>query len=381
MEHLHRYQPICYFEYADSLNAQLQSIKSRMSSHIPHLDRISFALFDEHEQTLRTYADSSLLSLQKAHYEASISRLPALKQCMESGVPRVLNDLTDMTPSPHITMLIECGYRSSAAIPLYQSGDFIGFAFLNSFTKAAFDLSIITRLKPYIDMIQFAVFSEYQLVHAIIECAEQVQRHSPVYHRESQAHKERIAFYARIIAANLADMYGFDDETVENISLFAQFHDLGKTRLPVTLLCKMAPLTSKELIQIRKHIQHGMDIIDEILEALGYPHHPSVLLLSQIMAHHHEFLDGSGYPDGLIGEEIPIAARIVSVANIYDAMTAHKPYRQACSAMHAILELEKMVHQGKLDKHCVEALRESQSILAEHASDFPEFDPKDGFYQ
>ncbi|BCZ99580.1 hypothetical protein V130003_05630 [Vibrio cholerae] len=95
------------------------------------------------------------------------------------------------------------------------------------------------------------------------------------------------------------------------------------------------------------------------------------------MAYHHEFLDGSGYPFGLVSDQIPIPARIIAVANIFDALTAHRPYKQAQSIPHALLELEKMVSDGKLDRHCVNALRENQEELKEIVARFPEQDPKD----
>ncbi len=145
-------------------------------------------------------------------------------------------------------------------------------------------------------------------------------------------------------------------------------------------MCKTDTLDAQERNTMRNHVENGIEIMDRILESLGNPNHPSITLLQQIMAYHHEFLDGSGYPFGLKGEEIPPAARIVSVANVFDALTTHRPYRQAWSVTHALLELEKMVIAGKLDRRCVNALREHQEELRDVVARFPEHDPKDGFY-
>ncbi|WP_070965402.1 HD-GYP domain-containing protein [Vibrio sonorensis] len=380
MEFTQYQQGITFYHHAESLNEQMHSIQGRMQAHVADLDRVSFALYDSDADMLRTYADSTFLSLEKAHYEAPLDSLPTLKKCVESKQPRILSSLTHIPPSRHVSMLIESGFRSSAAIPCFRDSDFIGFVFLNSYRESAFDIEIIHDLKPYIDMVAFSVISECQIVWSISHYAEQVQKLAPCYHKESQAHKERVSAYTRIIANHVAYLHGFDDETIEHLSMFAQFHDLGKTRLPVTLLCKESPLTTQEVVAMQSHIGHGLDIIDEALARLGHPQHPCIQLLSEIMAHHHEFMDGSGYPNHLRGEEIPIAARIVAVANVFDAMTTHKPYRQACDVPHALLEMEKMVNQGKLDRECVNALREAQSDVEALLIKYPEFDPKDGFY-
>ncbi len=88
-------------------------------------------------------------------------------------------------------------------------------------------------------------------------------------------------------------------------------------------------------------------------------------------------MDGSGYPFGLVSDQITIPARIIAVANIFDALTAHRPYKQAQSIPHALLELEKIVSDGKLDRHCVNTLRENQEELKKIVASFPEQDPKD----
>ncbi|PAR21139.1 HD-GYP domain-containing protein, partial [Vibrio metoecus] len=145
----------------------------------------------------------------------------------------------------------------------------------------------------------------------------------------------------------------------------------------VNILQKNTTLASNEREQVHNHIESGVTLLNDVIEKLGTPHHPCLAVLREIVAYHHEFLDGSGYPFGLTSEQIPIPARIISVANIFDALTTHRPYKQAQSIPHALLELEKMVSEGKLDHHCVNALRESQEELKTIIEQFPERDPKD----
>ncbi|HDY7431187.1 TPA: HD domain-containing protein [Vibrio vulnificus] len=380
MKLLSKVNNCAYFHHANSLNEQLESIRDRMRIHEPSIDRISFALFDEDDNQLKTYADSSGLYPELAHFSAYLDELPMLQRCVEEQSHRIVADLNSLACSKHVVSLLHAGYRSSAAIPCFEKDKFVGFLFLNSREVDAFDEGLIDKLQPYIDMVKFTIVSEYQIVHAIADCAERTQALFPVYHKDSCAHKERMSHYTRIIAHDMAAEWSLDDETIEHLSLFARFHDLGKVRLDIELVCKTDTLDAQERNTMRNHVENGIEIMDRILESLGNPHHPSITLLQQIMAYHHEFLDGSGYPFGLKGEEIPPAARIVSVANVFDALTTHRPYRQAWSVTHALLELEKMVIAGKLDRCCVNALREHQEELRDVVARFPEHDPKDGFY-
>lgn len=93
-----------------------------------------------------------------------------------------------------------------------------------------------------------------------------------------------------------------------------------------------------------------MESADNIVARIGNPVHPSVTLFQQIISYQHENLDGSGYPHRLEHSGIPIAAQIAAVANVFDVMTTHHPYRQAWSIPYALLELEKRVYQGLLSR-------------------------------
>jgi putative nucleotidyltransferase with HDIG domain len=134
------------------------------------------------------------------------------------------------------------------------------------------------------------------------------------------------------LALRLAEAVGADPERVEAIRLGAPLHDIGKLALDPQLLCKPGPLAPDELDEIRSHPERGVQMLngDETLrDALT------------CVLHHHERWDGGGYPHGLSGEAIPVEARILAVADAYDAMTSDRPYRPAMSHEAAIRELER----------------------------------------
>ncbi|MDF9389392.1 HD domain-containing protein [Vibrio sp. 1151_11] len=370
-----------YFPHVGPLNKQLANIHQRMQVKVPEIDRISFALYDHHHDNLKTYADSTFHGGELIHYEFPLAELPVLKQCAQNGQSRSVENIPiQLKPDyPHTRWLIEQGYCSSLAIPTYHQQAFIGFIFLNSCQSHLFTEQVKQNVEPFIEMIRFAVCSEYDLVHTILETVNLTQARSPEHQLESKEHKERISCYAKVIATEVADIYQLDDETIDNIIQFSRYHDIGKLALPTSLLLNPNTLDKPERAQLYSHIEKGIEIINQIIDDIGTPDHPCISILKEIVAYHHEFLDGSGYPYGLMQDNIPISARIIAVANVFDALTSHRPYKQAWSVPFALLELEKMVVSGKLDKHCVNALRYHQEYLKQVIDTHPEIDPKDRF--
>ncbi len=144
----------------------------------------------------------------------------------------------------------------------------------------------------------------------------------------TKQHSERMIGYA----LQIAETMGCTEEIKDAIRFGGYLHDVGKIGVRDTVLLKPGRLNDEEMAQIRMHPVIG----DNIIKPLGY--FPEERL---IVRHHHESYDGSGYPDGLAGEEIPFIARIVSVADAYDAMTTARPYRNALSHDSAIAELQR----------------------------------------
>lgn len=134
--------------------------------------------------------------------------------------------------------------------------------------------------------------------------------------RFMRGHARRVAFYASLIAERLA----LPAETQERLRISAFLHDLGKVGVPTDLLLRAGALEPVERALVERHPVIGA----HLLKPLDLP-----AIIPVTIRHHHEWWDGSGYPDGLAGEEIPFEARIVSVADAFDAMSCDRPYRQA----------------------------------------------------
>ena len=132
---------------------------------------------------------------------------------------------------------------------------------------------------------------------------------------------------------NVSDIYRFTPEEMSMIPTAAALHDIGKISVPYNILNKPGRLTDEEFEIMKKHTVAGFDMLTSI-EA--YKDDPLIILAGQVCRWHHERYDGSGYPDGIKGEAIPIAAQLVSIADVYDALTSKRCYKVAYSHEDAV---------------------------------------------
>jgi PAS domain S-box-containing protein/putative nucleotidyltransferase with HDIG domain len=161
------------------------------------------------------------------------------------------------------------------------------------------------------------------------------------------------------LACAIASEIGLSDESINNISLGALIHDIGKIYVAADILNKPGKLSDLEYQIIQTHAEYGFDIVKEI----DFPDE-----IHTMIHQHHERLDGSGYPLGLSGEQIIIESRILAVADVVEAMTSHRPYRVALEMETALEELE--LYKGiKYDSDvvdiCVKLFREKKFSFEE----------------
>jgi putative nucleotidyltransferase with HDIG domain len=160
--------------------------------------------------------------------------------------------------------------------------------------------------------------------------------------RYARGHADQVARLAAAIAAEM----GCPGEMAESVRIASRVHDVGRVSISDMILLKPGPLSELETEIMRTHPVVGAQILD----ALEFP-----WSVKPAVRYHHERLDGSGYPEGLLGDEIPLAARILAVADVAAAMTADRPHRPAFSEEEALAELAE--HAGtKFDAAAVTAL-------------------------
>jgi diguanylate cyclase (GGDEF)-like protein/putative nucleotidyltransferase with HDIG domain len=159
------------------------------------------------------------------------------------------------------------------------------------------------------------------------------------------------------LAARIAKRMRLDPEQVELARLAGSLHDLGKLAIPEEILQKPGPLNAAERLVLKRHPEIGFRMLDSL----------GIEPVATWVRHHHERWDGAGYPSGLAGESIPLGARIIFVADAYDAMTSDRTYRSATSHANAFAEIERCA-QSQFDPQVVEAFKEEFRGRAVHAS-------------
>jgi HD-GYP domain-containing protein (c-di-GMP phosphodiesterase class II) len=175
--------------------------------------------------------------------------------------------------------------------------------------------------------------------------------------------------YSRIIARHIAGKYGLNDEFIEYVYLFSPLHDIGKIGIPDAVLLKPGKLDADETVIMRTHVKKGVEMVDKILQDFNLKQSKDSAIMKNIVAYHHELMDGSGYPYGLKGDAIPVEARIITVADILDALVSIRPYKKKWSMDEAVNELKRMATSGKLDPDCVEAVEKNLAEISQVVDD------------
>ena len=352
-------------ESSRSLTDRLAALHTKLIETVPGVDRIACALYDPQEDTLKTFINSTHNGTALVGYEYPLSDSYSLKALAHSGEFRVLDEIASaiFSDSAHSIWLKDQGYQSSFTVPIYDEGELLGFVFFDSSQPATFNVQVQRDLVLYTSLIRMSITSEISAIRMAIETTRVVRQLTEMRDFETGAHLERMGRYSHIIARAVAKSRGLNDEFVESVCLFAPLHDVGKIAVPDRILLKPGRLDADERAIMETHVEKGMEIIERMMGKGGINAFPESSILRNIVLCHHELLDGTGYPRGLAGDEVPLEARIVTVADIFDALTSQRPYKKQWSLDEAFAELSLLADQGKLDKDCVMALIEQAETV------------------
>jgi len=373
---LHRL-PTLLLEPSTTLTENLKKLHDRLLETVPGVDRIACVLYDDSTDTLKTFINSTRRGVAITAYEYKLADSQALSHLAASGEFRVIDNIAASLGSDtaHTQWLREQGYLSSFTVPLYDSGKLLGFVFFDSLQAGAFNTLVQRDLVLFTNLISMTIAGEVAALRTMLETARVARELAEVRDFETGAHLERMSRIARMIAKEVAPSHGKDDEFVESVYLFSPLHDIGKIGIPDNILLKPGRLNPKERAIMETHVEKGMRIIDRIVGEPPHQRLPDSPILRNIVHCHHEYLNGTGYPRKLKGEQIPLEARIVTVADIFDALAAPRPYKEMWTVQDAMDELDKMVQAGKLDSTCVQALHKQQdevfAILQQFVDETP----------
>ncbi|MDH5394362.1 MAG: HD domain-containing protein [Gammaproteobacteria bacterium] len=339
------------------LRDKLIATHKSLSEIFPFIVRIAIAIYDPETNLLKTYLHSSGDDNPLDNFQAHLDDAPSLKAILNKGLPRVINNMLtfDDGQHEHTKRIGRQGYAASYTLPIFNNDVFLGFLFFNSDKKDVFNESVLRQIDVYSHMICLMVINELTSIHTLSAVIKATGRITHVRDPETGGHLDRMSRYSRIIASALAEKHHLNDEYIEHIFMFSPLHDLGKISIPDNILLKPDKLNNDEKSIMQTHAKKGREMIDELLGNFGLEAIEHMDMLRNIAEFHHEAVNGKGYPTGLKGDDIPIEARIVAVADIFDALTSVRPYKEAWTNTKAIEYLSELAGET-LDHDCVNAL-------------------------
>ncbi|MGB5676690.1 MAG: HD domain-containing phosphohydrolase, partial [Gammaproteobacteria bacterium] len=326
-----------HIDTLDDLNKHIPLKQKLVSAHqvikknLPFIARIAIAIYDPETRVLKTFIHSSDETTPLENYHALIDDAPSLKRILDQRRPRVINNFLtfDHNNKEHNRRLGRAGYAASYTMPIFNNGDFLGFIFFNSFQTEVFDEYALSQLDIFGHLISLMIISELSNIQTLAAALKTSGRITHLRDPETGSHLDRMSRYSRLIASALADKYRLEDDYIEHIFMFSPLHDIGKIGIPDDILMKPDKLDTNEMEIMKTHTIKGREIIDEILINFGLDGVDYVNILRNIAEFHHESVNGAGYPAGRSGDDIPLEARIVAVADIFDALTSRRTYKQA----------------------------------------------------
>ena len=273
-------------------------------------------------------------------------------RAVRSGQVQVATDIaTDASFAPLRSPALEFGYRSSVALPLKADQQVIGTLNIYAAEAGVFGEEELGLLAELAADLAFGIVtvrgraaqrdSALKLEHALEDTIQAIATTIEARDPYTAGHQQRVSLLATAIAREM----GVADAVVAGVQRGAVIHDIGKVYVPAEILNRPGKLSDIEFSLIRTHSQVGYDIIKDI--DFPWP-------IANIILQHHERMDGSGYPNGLKGEEILLEARIIAVADVVEAMMNHRPYRAALGLDAAITEIESCAG-GQFDPQVVAA--------------------------
>ncbi|WP_304546446.1 PAS domain S-box protein [Sulfurimonas microaerophilic] len=258
---------------------------------------------------------------------------------VREGVTQIYRDISDPLTCPNWRdAAMERGYVSHISLPLFDGKKPFGALSIYSSQEESFDEEEIHLLEELANDLAYGIGNQRTraasekheellregLEQTILAISATVESRDPY----TAGHQKRVAELATAIAEEM----GLGQDEIEGIRFAAIIHDLGKIHIPAEILAKPGRLSEIEFMLIQTHPQAGYDIIKDV--RFPWP-------IAQYVLQHHEHMDGSGYPQGLKGDEILLGAKIISVADVIEAISSHRPYRSALGIQIALDEVVK----------------------------------------
>ncbi|MDD3172909.1 MAG: HD domain-containing protein, partial [Herbinix sp.] len=360
---------------SNSFMETLIYINKKFSSFIPY-NYIGIGLINDDKKILKAsygVSDGTIIGLPDSIVGTTWAvDDTSLDILLNTGEARIINDLEKYCEGkplkPYNKALLEAGVRASIALPLKVSGEPVGMIFFSSNSKNVYNEGHLNFLSTLANSIAISfnqdIITNEMLYSSILALA----KLSEARDEDTGEHMDRMSKYARMIAQLLYDNGSYPEEIsieyIDQIERFSPLHDIGKVGILDGILLKPGKLTQEEFDEMKKHAIFGAKVLksaDKNMQRRG------ISLFSmgiEIAEGHHEKWDGSGYPYGKCGSEIPLSARIVAIADVFDALTSKRPYKEAFPFDKSV----EIIAEGKgshFDPKIVDVFLENRELIKE----------------
>jgi len=361
-----REDPLAGLTGAETFSERLNIVHAELRRRCPGAERLAVALYDRQVGVLKTFTASPAEESPLCNYEASMDDVGSLQDVAASRCARIVHDLSIFNgKSLHSQRIRGHGFASSYTLPIFHGSDLIGFVFCDSLQKGYFRNGIVDQVELFAQIVAQLVLQKQYRLSTLNAALRMTIGMVHVRDPETGNHLERMARYSRLIARELVSQgkSDFTDEQIEQLFNFAPLHDIGKLGIPDRILLKEGKLVKDERTVMDTHPLIGRQMVEALAGTFGFQKIAHFDMLRDLVEYHHEALDGSGYPHGLCGAEIPAAARIVAVSDVFDALTSKRPYKESWPNPHAVAMLQ-LLAIDKLDGDCVAALIDNNDEVA-----------------
>lgn len=349
----------------EALNQRLEGVHRQVREYFPFVARIAVALYDPATDDIKTFLHSPADSSPLRHYSAKLASAKWLDELRRSRRARVIEDLSAslLGVQLHSRRISAAEFKASYTVPVFDETRFLGFVFFDADQSRVFSSRVTRQLDLFVRIISLMIENVLQSVKVLLGGLQVLREISRFRDDETNSHLSRMSYYSEMIARRFAPAIGRDDDWVEYVRLFAPLHDIGKITTPDAVLFKREKLSDAEFEVMKLHAPKGAAILLTLIDSLELEHAPHIESLLHIARHHHERWDGKGYPDGLEGEHIPPEARVVNVADVFDALTSRRCYKQAWPVDRA-LDLLREGAGTRFDPRCVDLLISQREEIA-----------------
>ncbi|KAA3652009.1 MAG: HD domain-containing protein [Proteobacteria bacterium] len=363
-----RLSPIDHIDHAlldafvqNALPDLLEPLQRKLIERLPHPCRLAVIWLDDDGTRIAASIDSMGRRKTPGDNDTThVADSPTLRQCLATGCLQRMPPLGD----PLIRWVAEDTCEPLLCLPLTRSGEPLGALLVMQ--RAGFDTppARLTELACWAPLMAEVLVHEIDAIHGLFGAVRFARDFTLMRDTETGQHQLRLGGYAGLLAQVMGQAHGLDESFSQEIALYAPLHDIGKIGIPDEILLKPGKFDDAERERMKMHVTNGAALIDRLVEDFRLEHNPRIKALRAVVAWHHEYLDGSGYPEGRAGDDIPLETRVITVSDIFDALTNVRAYKQRWSLDEAF-DLLRSMAGTQLDKECVLAFISERKQITE----------------